>query len=286
VVASFTQDTVTVLLGVGDGSFTSAGSSPAGDSPQSLGVGDFNEDGKQDVAVLEGAESVKLLLGAGNGSFTGGDSVDVGAHPQHLIAGDWNADGHLDVAVTAANANSMDLLLGDGNGLLLVNGVYACGGWPRGLDTGDFDGNGMPDIVTASSASDRVTVLLNQTGPWKALGFGLAGVAGVPLLIGTGSLAAGSPGTLTLSEAAPSAAALLFISHLALPVPFKCGTLVPVPWLVALPLTTDADGGIALGWAAWPAGLSGINLYWQCAVQDVGGACGVALSNVLLSEVP
>jgi len=134
-------------------------------------------------------------------------------------------------------------------------------------------------------ALDHVVVEAVNTA-WTNLGFALPGVAGTPALAGTGTLAAGSPGSLVLSSAAPAAPALLFIALGAVPTPFKCGTLVAVPPLSMLGLTTSVAGSIPLAWGAWPAGLSGLSLVFQYAVHDVGAPCGASLSNALRADVP
>jgi hypothetical protein len=122
--------------------------------------------------------------------------------------------------------------------------------------------------------------------PWTDLGFALPGVAGAPHLAGTGDLAVGSAGALALSDAAPTAQAVLFLSSGSTPAPFKCGTLVPVPVLSSLVLATDPVGELTLAWSSWPAGLSGLSLHFQCAIQDAAAVCGVSLSNALRADVP
>ncbi len=129
-------------------------------------------------------------------------------------------------------------------------------------------------------------VCVEPASPWTDLGFALAGVAGLPQLVGTGPLTAGSSGSIVLSHAAPSAPSLLFIALAAHPTPFKCGTLLPVPWVSTFALGTSPAGGIPLGWAAWPAGLSGLSLHFQYAVKDNAGICGVSLSNAVRGNVP
>ena len=61
---------------------------------------------------------------------------------------------------------------------------------------------------------------------------------------------------------------------------------MPVPILLQLPLFTNGSGSINLGWAAWPAGLSGLELHFQYAIADASALCGVALSNALRASVP
>ncbi len=121
---------------------------------------------------------------------------------------------------------------------------------------------------------------------WSDLGSGLPGTSGVPALAGTGTLAAGSAGNLSLTSAKPTSAAVLFISLASMPQPFKGGVLVTLPLAAALPTTTDGSGAIVLPFT-WPAGVpSAVSLYFQCAVQDVAAVQGVALSNALKAITP
>ena len=121
---------------------------------------------------------------------------------------------------------------------------------------------------------------------WEDLGSGLAGIAGVPSLVGSGPLTVGSAGSLTLSSAAPSAICALFISVASTPAPFKCGTLVPVPVALQLTLGTNGSGALPLAWASWPNGLSGASLWFQYAIADGAAVCGTALSNAVRADVP
>jgi hypothetical protein len=122
---------------------------------------------------------------------------------------------------------------------------------------------------------------------WLDLQGGLAGAAGVPSLSGTGTLAPGSAGTLTLSGAHASALSILFASFASAPAPFKGGVLITVPVVFQLPLFTSAGGGWALAWSSWPAGIpSGFKLYFQAAIADAGAPFGAALSNGLRAEIP
>jgi hypothetical protein len=121
---------------------------------------------------------------------------------------------------------------------------------------------------------------------WNNLGYGLGGVAGDPLLFGTGPLDPGTDGWLVLVAAAPSRPALLVVSLAESPSPFMCGTLATVPVLTSFTLFTSPLGEIPLGWLSWPAGLSGLGLHFQYAVLDGAAPCGVSLSNALRADVP
>ena len=78
-VANAGSNTVSILLGKGDGTFTLQSSPAVGNSPVSVAVGDFNGDGKLDLAVANyGSNTVSILLGNGDGTFTLQSSPAVG----------------------------------------------------------------------------------------------------------------------------------------------------------------------------------------------------------------
>lgn len=149
--------------------------------------------------------------------------------------------------------------------------------------------NPLPGGATAPINSAFPLALdftLVSPSPWTNLGGGLAGVSGIPQLVGTGTLAAGSAGTLTLTSARPTAPAVLFLSLTSAPTPLYGGVLVSFPPVVAVPLVTDAIGTLPLPFT-WPAGVqSATSLYFQYAVQDAAAVKGVSLSNALRAVTP
>lgn len=123
-------------------------------------------------------------------------------------------------------------------------------------------------------------------GPWDNLGFGLAGTNGEGNLVGTGDLTGGSSNSLDLTNAVPSSTAFLFLGTTAGNVPFKGGTLVPIPILFTLQFPTDAEGALSVPFV-WPAGVpSGSLLYFHYWYANAGGPAGVAASNAVEATTP
>jgi Protein of unknown function (DUF642) len=141
--------------------------------------------------------------------------------------------------------------------------------------------NGTPSPITEAGLDGVVL-----TPVFSDAGAGLAGLNGVPLLTGTGTLAAGSAGSLSLTSARPSSPAILFISVASTPTPFKGGTLIPVPALLTVSLFTNGGGGLLLPFL-WPSGMPPeTSIYFQYAIQDAAAIHGVALSNGLRGITP
>jgi hypothetical protein len=169
-VANQTSNNVSILLGDGQGRLSPAPGSPfvvGGIRPTALAVGDFNGDGKLDVAVANPAGgNVSVLLGDGRGGLhaaAGSPFSDGGLHPVALAAGDFNGDGKLDVAVANYSSGDVSVMLGNGKGGLDLSGApFLSGGrHPTSEAVGDFDGDGKLDVAVAHSSGD-VSVLLGD----------------------------------------------------------------------------------------------------------------------------
>jgi hypothetical protein len=156
---------VNVYLGVGNGSFQPAVAYPTGHGARTMGLGDFNKDGKLDLACAA-SSGVNVLLGNGNGSFGPAIFYATDHSVTALAVADLNSDGKLDFAAlatdnlaTAAN-HSVNVFLGIGNGTFQSPVAYAAGNYPLGLASGDFDGDGKLDVVTCDLSASSATVLL------------------------------------------------------------------------------------------------------------------------------
>ncbi|MHC5210912.1 MAG: CBM96 family carbohydrate-binding protein [Planctomycetota bacterium] len=131
-----------------------------------------------------------------------------------------------------------------------------------------------------------LSVQLGAPDPWQDLGFALAGSAGVPRLLGTGTLMGGEPVELTLRVARASAPVALISGITQLAAPFKGGTLVPSPDQILTGLSTSPDGTLVVS-VAWPVGLPpGLTHYFQEWITDPVGPLGFAASNALSATTP
>jgi hypothetical protein len=131
-----------------------------------VAVGDFNGDGKLDLAVADyGSSSVSVLLGNGDGSFQAQRTFAAGNYPHSLAVGDFNGDGHLDLATSTGK-----ILLGNGDGTFQAPTTFAAVGGSA-VAVGVFTGDGDLDLaVTGPGIPNRgVGVYLgNGDGTFQA----------------------------------------------------------------------------------------------------------------------
>jgi hypothetical protein len=90
-----------------------------GSGPSLVAIGDFNGDGKADLAVTNFTSgNVSVLLGNGDGTFKPSVNFAVGINPSSVAIGDFNGDGKADLVVanTANGQGNLSVLLGNGDG--------------------------------------------------------------------------------------------------------------------------------------------------------------------------
>jgi hypothetical protein len=190
-VTNFSFNNVTILLGNGNGGFNEAPNSPivVGSNPEYAAVGDFNGDGKQDLAVANaGSSNVSILLGNGNGEFSevfgspfGGAAVSA----RSVAVGDFNADAKQDLAVGMAGGAKLTILIGNGSGAFseASGSPIDAGSFAAYVAVGEFNGDGKQDLAVANGGSNSLTILLGNGNAE------FSQAAGSPIRVGTQPLA-------------------------------------------------------------------------------------------------
>jgi hypothetical protein len=150
-----------------------------GNKPRSVSIGDFNGDGKLDLAVANyGSDTASIFLnttatGAATPTFATKVDFTTGSAPIFVSIGDFNGDGKPDLAVAHSGSSNASIFLNT----TATNATtptfapkvdFTTGNNPRSVSIGDFNGDGKPDLAVANYGSDTASIFLNTTATGAA----------------------------------------------------------------------------------------------------------------------
>jgi len=160
------RGSVSVLLGNGTGAFASARSywTPS-DQPVAIAVGDFNNNGRSDVAATVAfSSSIGIRLDDGTGGLLPPVTVQAQSSPVSLAVGDFNADGNLDLASANETSNTVSVFLGNGSGGFAFPINVTVGAGPDVVVSGNFNGDSRSDLAVRHGSGNVTILLSNNTG--------------------------------------------------------------------------------------------------------------------------
>jgi uncharacterized protein (TIGR03437 family) len=199
-----------VMLGNGDGTFSSSYVSGTSDSGSYLATGDFNGDGNQDIVALGSISSSKVgysfFAGKGDGTFKPPIATPLQGSPAAIVAGDFNKDGKLDLAIlftieNSGTADQVTIYLGNGDGSFRQGATYPTGPTASWMLAGDLNNDGKLDLVVTNAGTENNSGMLTQIGnvtTFLGNGDGTFSV-GTPIPIPVLN-AEGYPGTMALAD--------------------------------------------------------------------------------------
>ncbi len=167
----------TICTGIAN--FSNAANVGVGSTPISVAVGDFNNDGKQDIAAANvNSTTVSIRIGDGLGGFSSTTDVPVNSGPISVFISDFNNDGKQDIATSNSFANTVSIRIGDGLGGFTGTTEVVVGSFPISVADGDLNNDGKTDIAVANYTSGTVSI---------RLGDGLGGFSGTTNVSVTGN---------------------------------------------------------------------------------------------------
>lgn len=167
-VVNQSNSTFSLFFGDGAGNFVArSGNGPldTGTTPAGIVIGDFNADGKEDIAITNQGTTpgtISVFLGDGTGGFTSRNDFQTGAGPTGILAGDFDGDGLLDFITANSTDNTVTVLLGDGQGNATSRLDVNVGQGPVSLATADLNGDARLDLAVAAPAGNVITTVLNS----------------------------------------------------------------------------------------------------------------------------
>src|SRR5580704_642903 len=169
VVANFTDNTLSILLGNGDGTFQNPISPPpaTGKGPVSIATGTFNAKNNTNVGLAVANETdgtLSILLGNGDGTFTQapGSPIKTGNRPVSVVSAVLISGGQSDLIVANQADNTISVFMGNGDGTFQPAVNLPTGRAPTGLAVADFNNDGRLDLAVTNQNDNTVWIFLGN----------------------------------------------------------------------------------------------------------------------------
>jgi hypothetical protein len=199
--------------------------------------------------------------------------------------------------VTALNCQFRDVLVTQGLGKIdgtyqdnEITHAYRASGPIGGGEVVYSNGSGAVQLAGTgqwgTAVGNASSCSLSAINAWTDQGSALAGVSGLPELVGIGTMEGGTQQIITLTNAAPNAQAILFAAATSVPQPFKGGVILPNTAIPPNFGMTDATGGISFRFVLAVSFPSGGEAWLQWGIQDAAAIKGVSLSNAIQGIAP
>ncbi len=175
-VANQTENSVSILPGLGAGQFGAPVNYPVGLAPTSIVASDLDNDGYPELLTAnKGDGTLSLLRSTGTGTFLPAETIVLGPgqnpEPVHALVGNLNEGDIKDIVVANFAANTVSILLGQTNGTYQLLTNYPVGLNPRSILLRDLNLDGILDIAVACYGSATVDILLgNGDGTFQPAG--------------------------------------------------------------------------------------------------------------------
>jgi len=156
---------LTILAGRGDGTFVAVSrlSAPSDNGPTAVATGDFDRDGREDLAVASRFSGYfRLLVGQGNGHFRMEGRFFTGLSPIALVSGDFNRDAITDLVIVNWGSDDLYVFAGHGDGSFsFIQGITVAS-HPSAAAVTDLNRDSCLDLIVISEFSPEPSTLFGQ----------------------------------------------------------------------------------------------------------------------------